>query len=67
MAVAVELVVRLIHAKGISDADILICSDNQGIIGAFQKGRSANFQSIYALDDPRSYYVNVMCLSSSFM
>ncbi|KAG1831483.1 hypothetical protein EV424DRAFT_1342859 [Suillus variegatus] len=32
-------------------------NDNQGIIGAFQKGRSANFQSIYALDDPRSYYI----------
>jgi hypothetical protein len=43
-AVAVELVVHLIYAKGITGTDVLIHSDNQGVIAAFQKGRSSNFQ-----------------------
>jgi len=41
-AIAVELAIHLIHSKGIQDADVLIRSDNQGVIAAFQKGRSSN-------------------------
>jgi hypothetical protein len=41
-ATAVELAVRLIHAKGIRDANVLIRSDNQGVIAAFHKGRCSN-------------------------
>lgn len=43
-AVAVELAIRVIFQKGIKDTDVLIRSDNQGVIAAFQKGRSSNFQ-----------------------
>ncbi|OJA08823.1 hypothetical protein AZE42_13079, partial [Rhizopogon vesiculosus] len=42
-AVAIELAIHLIHAKGITDTDVLIRSDNQGVIAAFQKGRCSNF------------------------
>lgn len=41
---AVELTCYLLEAKGIRDSQVLINSDNQGIIGAFGKGRSRNFQ-----------------------
>jgi hypothetical protein len=41
-AVAVELAIRLIHDKGVREADILIRSDNEGVIHAFRKGRSRN-------------------------
>jgi hypothetical protein len=42
-AVAVELAILQIHAKSITDANVLVRSDNQGVIAAFQKGRSSNF------------------------
>lgn len=42
-ASAIELAVRLIHTKGISDTDVLIRSDNQGVIAAFRKGRCSNY------------------------
>ena len=42
--VAVELVVRHLEQLGMENADILVRSDNSGIIGAFQRGRSRNFQ-----------------------
>ena len=42
--VAVELVIYMLEEKGIEDAHILVHSDNQGVIGAFDKGRSRNFE-----------------------
>lgn len=42
-AIAIELAIILIHQKGIKDADILIRSDNQGVIAAFRKGRCSNY------------------------
>lgn len=42
-ATAIELAIRLAYIKGIRDTDILIRSDNQGVIAAFQKGRCSNF------------------------
>ncbi|KAF7302511.1 hypothetical protein HMN09_00885500 [Mycena chlorophos] len=47
--IAVELVVRLLDAAGIHDAHILVHSDNQGVIGAFGKGRSRNHDINLAL------------------
>jgi hypothetical protein len=41
--VAVELVLLALKHMGLCDADILIRSDNQGIIGAFSKGQGRNF------------------------
>lgn len=41
-AIAVELAIRLIHSKHITDADVLIRSDNQGVIASFKKGRCSN-------------------------
>ena len=40
--VAVELMINILHLSNISDVDVLIRGDNQGIIGAFEKGRSRN-------------------------
>jgi hypothetical protein len=42
-AIAIELAITLIHQKGIKDADVLIHSDNQGVIAAFHKGRCSNY------------------------
>jgi len=42
-ATAVELTIQLIHSKLITDADILIQSDNQGVISSFKKGRCLNY------------------------
>lgn len=41
---AVELVAYLLEASGLTDSHIRVHSDNQGIIGAFDKGRSRNFE-----------------------
>lgn len=42
-ATAIELAIRLAYSKGISDANILIRSDNQGVIAAFRKGQCSNY------------------------
>lgn len=42
--VAVELAAYLLEAKGVRNTHVLIHSDNQGVIGAFNKGSSANIQ-----------------------
>ena len=42
--VALELLVYVIEEKGLHDLHILVHSDNQGVIGAFDKGRSRNFE-----------------------
>ncbi len=42
--VAIELVVRRLEELGISDADVLVRSDNQGVVGGFRRGRSRNYQ-----------------------
>lgn len=43
-AVAVEFAVRALEQHDVRDADVLIRSDNQGVIGAWQKGRGRNFE-----------------------
>ena len=40
--IAVELAIYHCEAQGYRDADILIRSDNAGVIGAFARGRSRN-------------------------
>ncbi|CDO73728.1 hypothetical protein BN946_scf185015.g56 [Trametes cinnabarina] len=42
--VAIELALRTLEEAGIRDADVLIRSDNEGVIHALQRGRSRNFQ-----------------------
>ncbi|TFY75818.1 hypothetical protein EWM64_g8195 [Hericium alpestre] len=42
-AVAVEMAILQVELAGIRDAVVLIHSDNKGIIGAFQHGRSRNW------------------------
>jgi hypothetical protein len=43
--VALELLIYMIEAQGFRDIHILVHSDNQGVIGAFEKGRSRNFET----------------------
>jgi hypothetical protein len=43
--IAVEFAIRISSQFGISNADILIRSDNEGVIGAFKKGRCSNLAS----------------------
>lgn len=43
-AIAVELAVHTLFDMGWHNASVIIRSDNQGVIGAFQKGQSCNFQ-----------------------
>jgi hypothetical protein len=43
-AVAVELMVYAIEELGLHDANLIVYSDNQGVIGAFDKGRSRNYE-----------------------
>jgi hypothetical protein len=40
--VAVELALLSTRGMGVHNADVLIWSDNKGIIGAFTKGRCSN-------------------------
>jgi hypothetical protein len=42
--VALELLIYVLEEQGIKDSHVLIHSDNQGVIGAFDKGRSRNFE-----------------------
>ncbi|KAF7304606.1 hypothetical protein MKEN_01174500 [Mycena kentingensis (nom. inval.)] len=41
-AVALELIVYTVEEAGLHDAYLRVYSDNQGVIGAFRKGRSPN-------------------------
>jgi hypothetical protein len=43
-SIAVELVVRALEEMEIVNANILVRCDNQGVIGAYSRGRSRNFQ-----------------------
>ena len=43
--IAVKLVILATRAMGIRNADILIRSDNEGVIGAFMKGWCSNFMT----------------------
>ena len=47
--VAVELVILILRAAGITDQDIFIRSDNMGVIGAFEKGWSHNQETNYCI------------------
>jgi hypothetical protein len=42
--VTLELLIYALEEKGLHDTHLLIHSDNQGVIGAFDKGRSRNFE-----------------------
>jgi hypothetical protein len=43
-AIIVKLAIQTLFDQGWKDASVLIHSDNQGVISAFQKGRSRDFQ-----------------------
>jgi hypothetical protein len=43
-AVALEFMVYTIEELGLHDANLIVHSDNQGVIGTFDKGRSRNFE-----------------------
>jgi hypothetical protein len=53
--VALELLIYAIEERGLHDVHLLVHSDNKGIIGAFDKGRSRNFD--INLSIRRSAYV----------
>jgi hypothetical protein len=42
--IAVELVVLILERRDVRDANVLVQSDNQGVIGAFAKGRCPSFE-----------------------
>lgn len=44
-ALAIELVIQLVINHGFVDSSVLLCSDNQGAIAAFEKCRSRNFMT----------------------
>ncbi|KAF7324545.1 hypothetical protein MKEN_00495700 [Mycena kentingensis (nom. inval.)] len=48
-AVALELMVYTIAAAGLKDVFLRVYSDNQGVIGAFAKGRSPNYEMNLAI------------------
>jgi hypothetical protein len=43
--IAVEFAIRVSHQFGLANTDILIRGDNEGVIGAFNKGRCSNLAS----------------------
>ncbi|RXW17779.1 hypothetical protein EST38_g8069 [Candolleomyces aberdarensis] len=46
---ALELLVLHLEAKGLRDRKVRVQSDNQGIIGAYYKGRSRNFEVNFSI------------------
>jgi hypothetical protein len=54
-AIALEFVIYAIEKADLRDAFLLVHSDNKGVIGAFDKGRSRNFE--INLSIRRSHYV----------
>lgn len=42
--IAIELLIYHVEHMGSKDCNILIRSDNMGVVGAFTRGRSRNFQ-----------------------
>lgn len=44
-ALAIELVIQLVINHSFVDSSVLLCSDNQGAIAAFEKCRSRNFMT----------------------
>jgi len=48
-SIAVELIVRMLDAMNLENAAVLIRSDNEGVIGAYTKGRGRNFQVNHAI------------------
>ena len=41
--VDIELIVRRLEEVGVADSNVLIRSDNDGVVGAINRGRSRNF------------------------
>lgn len=56
--IAVELAVRYLESLGHRDADILVRSDNEGVVGAFNRGRSRNFQVNHSIR-----HTHIICTS----
>lgn len=48
-AIAVELAIRTIVGHGFSSSRIKVLSDNQGVIGAWGRGRSSNFEVNFSI------------------
>lgn len=57
-AVAVELAILTMVDQGIRDAQVLINSDNQGVIGACDKGRGNNFQVNFSIRRNNVLFLN---------
>ncbi|KAK7016026.1 reverse transcriptase ribonuclease h, partial [Favolaschia claudopus] len=53
--VALELIIYAIEEEGLHDAYLRVHSDNQGVIGAFDKGRSRNHEMNLRIR--RSHYI----------
>jgi hypothetical protein len=50
--VAVELALLATRGMGVHNADILIRSDNKGVIGAFTKGQCSNLMTNLSIHHP---------------
>lgn len=65
-AVAIELAVVHLESSGVRDSHVLIRSDNQGVIGAWERGRGRNFE--VNLSIRRAYLIAFSCgISLSFL
>jgi hypothetical protein len=47
--VAVELACLIVEARGLRDVDVLVRSDNVGVIGTFGMGRGRNFMVTFSI------------------
>jgi hypothetical protein len=61
--IAVELAILATRAMGIHNMDILIWSDNEGVIGAFSKGQCSNFITNLSIHCSDEVYNNVGILA----
>ena len=70
-AVAVEIIINILHLSNITNVDVLIRGDNQGVIGAFKKGRSRNkmtnevIQRSEALMDSSNFSITLVYVETS--
>ncbi len=58
--IAIELVVRRLEEIGVENTDVLVRSDNQGVVGAFMRGRSRNYQVNLSIRR-----TEIMCISKN--
>ena len=70
-AVAVELIINVLHLSNFTNMDMLIWGDNQGVISAFKRGRSCNkmtnevIQRSEALMDSSNLSITLMYVETS--